>query len=63
MLARGFLAGTGFYPTLAHTEAILDAYGAAVDGVFAEIATALAADTVMAQLHGPVAHSGFKRLL
>jgi len=63
MLARGFLAGTGFYPTLAHTEAILDAYGAAVDRVFAEIAPALAADTVTAQLHGPVAHSGFKRLL
>ena len=63
MLARGFLAGTGFYPTLAHTDAILDAYGAAVDGVFAEIATALAANTATAQLHGPVAHSGFKRLL
>ncbi|MEI8078888.1 MAG: aminotransferase class III-fold pyridoxal phosphate-dependent enzyme, partial [bacterium] len=42
MLARGFLAGAGFYPTLAHTDAVLDAYGTAVTGVFAEIAAALA---------------------
>ncbi len=63
MLARGYLAGTGLYPTLAHTDAIADRYGEAIDGVFGEIAVILAAgDDVAAHLKGPVAHSGFRRL-
>ena len=63
MLARGFLAGTGLYPTLAHTDAIIDRYGEAIDAVFKEIATVLAAGgDVTAHLRGPVAHSGFRRL-
>lgn len=63
MLARGFLAGTGLYPTLAHTDAIVERYGEAVDGVFKEIAGLLAAGGDVARhLRGPVAHSGFRRL-
>jgi glutamate-1-semialdehyde 2,1-aminomutase len=63
MLDRGFLAGTGIYPTLAHTEAIMALYGKAIDEVFAVIAGALAKGTVKDMLKGPVAHSGFKRLI
>jgi glutamate-1-semialdehyde 2,1-aminomutase len=63
MLGRGFLAGTGLYPTLAHTDAIVEQYGEAVDGVFKEIAGLLAAGGDAARhLRGPVAHSGFRRL-
>jgi len=63
MLAHGFLAGTAIYATLGHTPEIVARYGEAIDAVFAEIADALAADAVEARLTGPVAHSGFRRLL
>lgn len=63
MLERGFLAGLTIYPTLAHTEEIVSLYGQAIDAVFGEIAAALAAGDVEARLKGPVAHSGFRRLL
>jgi glutamate-1-semialdehyde 2,1-aminomutase len=63
MLERGFLAGTTIYPTLAHTEQIVSLYGEAIDAVFGEIAAALAAGDVESRLKGPVAHSGFRRLL
>jgi len=33
MLERGFLAGLAIYPTLAHTDEIVDRYGEAIDGV------------------------------
>ncbi len=63
MLDRGFLAGTGLYPTVAHTDAILERFGEAVDGVFKEIAGILSAgDDPARHLRGPVAHSGFRRL-
>jgi glutamate-1-semialdehyde 2,1-aminomutase len=63
MLERGFLAATGFYPTLAHDDEVVDRYGEAVREVFGEIARALAAGDVERRLKGPVAHSGFRRLL
>ena len=63
MLELGFLAGTGLYPTLAHTDAVVNRYAEAVDQVFGELALALAEDDVTRRLRGPVAHSGFKRLL
>ena len=63
MLERGFLAGTGLYPTLAHTDAIVDLYGEAIDATFKEIADALAKGDAAARLKGPVAHSGFRRLV
>jgi len=63
MLGRGFLAGTSIYPTLAHTDEIVALYGEAIDAVFGEIAAALAAGEAKARLRGPVAHSGFRRLL
>ncbi len=63
MLERGFLAGVGLYPTLAHTDEIVALYGEAIDHVFAEIADALAKGDAAARLKGPVAHSGFRRLV
>jgi glutamate-1-semialdehyde 2,1-aminomutase len=63
MLGRGYLAGTGLYPTLAHDEVVTGRYLEAVDAVFGEVAAALSQDKVLESLRGPVAHSGFKRLL
>jgi len=63
MLKRGYLAGTAIYATLAHTDPIVARYGEAVDEVFAEIAAVLDEGDVEAHLSGPVAHSGFGRLL
>ena len=63
MLDRGFLAGAYLYPTLAHTDAILAQYGDATDEVFEAIAQSLAAGRVQQALRGPVAHSGFRRLV
>jgi len=63
MLERGFLAGVSIYPTFAHTEQIVDLYGEAIDEVFSIIAGYLKEGTVEKILKGPVAHSGFRRLL
>jgi glutamate-1-semialdehyde 2,1-aminomutase len=63
MLRRGYLAGSLVYVTLAHTLADVAAYGAACREVAAELAAALAAGDVTQRLRGPVAHSGFRRLL
>ncbi len=61
---RGFLhAVTGFYPTLAHTQEIMEKFYAAADEVFAEMAGAIAENRVEEALRtsGNTA-SGFKRL-
>jgi len=62
MLARGFLAGAQFSPTLAHTDEVINLAGEAIGEVFAEIADALEAGDVTERLRGPVAHSSFRRL-
>jgi len=63
MLERGFLGRLGIQVSLAHTDGIMEEYAAAIDEVFAEIADALAKGEVEKRLKGPVAHSGFRRLL
>ncbi|MBI2299677.1 MAG: aminotransferase class III-fold pyridoxal phosphate-dependent enzyme, partial [Armatimonadetes bacterium] len=63
MLDRGFLATTALYFCLAHTDAIVERYLAAVDEAFGEVAAALRAGEVRQRLSGPVAHTGFRRLL
>jgi len=63
MLERGFLAGISIYPTFAHTEQIVALYGEAIDEVFSTIAGYIKEDTVEMMLKGPVAHTGFRRLL
>ncbi|OYW21558.1 MAG: hypothetical protein B7Z55_05670 [Planctomycetales bacterium 12-60-4] len=62
MLDRGFLAGSGFYPTLAHQPEHLARFAEAADVVFAELADALRCGDVAARIGGPVKHGGFARL-
>ena len=62
MLSRGFLAGGGFYPTLAHEPRHVDAYLAAAEPVFAELAEAIAKGDVADRIGGPVKSAGFARL-
>ena len=62
MLDHGFLGWASFYPSLAHTQKHVDAYVAAADKVFPELAQAIAAGDVVKRLGSPVRHSGFARL-
>lgn len=62
MLDYGFLAGTVFYPTLAHDEEIVARYGIAIESVFRRLAGGLEAGTLLKQLRGPVACNPMDRL-
>ena len=62
MLDRGFLAGTAFYPSMAHNEEVVALYDKAVDEVFAEIASAIDNDEIKMRMKGPAAQQGFARL-
>lgn len=62
MLSRGFLASKAFYSTYAHTMEHINKYEKAVNEVFQVIADTMRDNTLEDSLHGPVAHSGFKRL-
>lgn len=62
MLKRGFLAGGGFYPMLAHQDRHVDLFLAAADPVFAELALAIKKGDVKERIGGPVKHTGFARL-
>ncbi|WP_437223073.1 aminotransferase class III-fold pyridoxal phosphate-dependent enzyme [Planctomicrobium sp. SH661] len=62
MLDHGFLTGSGFYPTLTHTDLHLDAYFSAASQVFQELADAIAKNDVRERLGSPVRHGGFQRL-
>ena len=63
MLDRGFLAGTQIYPTFSHTEKIVRIYSEAIEEVFGIIAGYIDSDSIDDNLNGPVAHTGFRRLL
>jgi glutamate-1-semialdehyde aminotransferase len=63
MLDRGFLAGRAFYPSLAHADHHVDAYLEAAREVFGLLRDAVAAGDVASRLRGPVAHTGFQRLV
>ncbi|NOZ67880.1 MAG: aminotransferase class III-fold pyridoxal phosphate-dependent enzyme [Deferribacteres bacterium] len=62
MLNRGFLSSKAFYATYAHREEHVNAYENAVIEVFKTIAGAIDKNSVHESLHGPAAHTGFKRL-
>jgi len=62
MLERGFLAGAGLYPSLAHTDRVVARFGEAIDQVFAKLACAASDGDVTKRLKHPVAHTGFRRL-
>ena len=65
MLDRGFLTGSGFYPSLAHSEQHIADYVVAVEPVFAELADSIRRGDVSQRLESrgvAVRHSGFTRL-
>jgi len=62
MLDRGFLAGGGFSPTLAHQPRHVDAYMTAADLVFPEIAEAIEQGDVLQRIDGLEKHTMFARL-
>ena len=66
MLEEGFLGNVGLYPTLAHTDEIVDKYRNAIDTVFGKIADILkkgGKEAVLEAINGDVCQSGFARLL
>lgn len=63
MLKGGFLAGTGVYASLAHTDELIDSYLEACDKVFGKIAQIRqSGKSVRMYLDGPICHAGFERL-
>lgn len=62
MLERGFLADASFYATYAHEDEHIESYLEAVQEVFAVIAEGLEHNSLLTQLKGPIAHTGFSRL-
>lgn len=65
MLQRGFLTGSGFYPSFAHKEHHITRYLAALEPVFTELAEAIRLGDVQQRLQSisvPVRHTGFARL-
>jgi glutamate-1-semialdehyde 2,1-aminomutase len=62
MLDRGFLTAAAFYPTFAHSDENVGQYLVTATEVFSAVAESLRDDTVITQIRGPVAHTGFKRL-
>ncbi len=62
MLERGFLATGAFYATFAHQDQHVEGYLESAEDAFKVVAQALATGSVIDQLRGPVAHTGFTRL-
>ncbi len=62
MLDRGFLLGSGFYPSLAHQPRHVEACLAALDEVFALLADTIRRNDIESRLPGGVRHQGFARL-
>lgn len=63
MLQKGYLAYTGYYASLAHTEQIVADYLIACGQVFRMIAELLEKGEPIAKyINGPVCHTGFQRL-
>ena len=63
MLEQGYLANTGFYPTLAHDQEVIDGYGQALDRVFEEMAIIWKKGDVEKVLQESTCISGFSRLV
>ena len=63
MLKKGFLAGTSFYPSIAHKKEIMDDYLDALDDVFETLGNCENGRiSIFDILQGPICHSGFERL-
>jgi len=63
MLSEGYLAGTVFYLSFAHSREIIDKYIHACKKVFQDISHIIQSDeNIHDHLIGPVCHGGFQRL-
>ena len=62
VLKRRFLASSGIYVSVAHTDELIDQYFSILDPLFADIANYERGDKGALNLDGPICHSGFKRL-
>lgn len=63
MLAKGFLASTNFYASIAHSESNLKRYFEALNDVYSIISECEKGNQKIEKLlKGPVCHAGFKRL-
>jgi glutamate-1-semialdehyde 2,1-aminomutase len=63
MLKKGFLASTHFYACTEHSDAHLNSYFEALDGVFAMIYRCKTGEfNINDLLEGPICHGGFNRL-
>ena len=62
MLEGGFLTSKAFYATYTHTKEHVDAYLNALDEILNELNPYIKENKLEELPHGPVAHSGFKRL-
>jgi len=62
MLKKGYLAATGVYVCIEHTDKVVTEYLEALDPIFGKIKDCEEGRDIMSLLNGPVCHSGFKRL-
>lgn len=62
MLERGFLVGSGFYPSMAHESRHVLACMTAANEVFPEIVECIREQNVASRLQSPIRHTGFARL-
>ena len=66
MLKEGYMAGGSCYPTLAHNQQVLAQHREVVDKVFykiAQLARSGGKEAILEAIGGPVAQTGFKRLM
>ena len=66
MLKEGYLAGGSIYPTLAHNDEVLAQHRETIDKVFYQISQVVkkgGKEAILEAIGGPVAQTGFKRLL
>jgi glutamate-1-semialdehyde 2,1-aminomutase len=62
LLGKGFLSSEVFYPTYTHTENNVAAYLGALGEILNELEPYIKEDKLEELPHGPIAHSGFRRL-
>jgi len=63
MLKRGFLTSKAFYATYTHTKGHVEMYLEALDEILTELGSYIKENRLEELPHGPVAHTGFKRLV
>lgn len=62
MLKKGFLTSKSFYATYTHTKEIVDKYLDALNDTLEELIPYIEKGTIKNLPHGPVVHTGFRRL-